>query len=57
MFSWKDYYVERERRFIQLDEARHYRLEKSCSVVKTIRSINFQVSRPIDKYTYAKETK
>lgn len=31
MFTWKDFYVELERRREQVAEAEHYRLVKLCS--------------------------
>ncbi len=33
MFSWKDYYYEREKRADQIDRAEHYRQVRSCARV------------------------
>lgn len=42
MFSWKDYYIENERRQSQIDNARHYLLIKACCVARNKRSMAYQ---------------
>jgi len=54
MFTWKDYYVEYERRLNQLDEARNYRLIKNFLYMKETRLRNSPVRIHPTQFAYIK---
>jgi len=55
MLTWKDYYVEYERRLNQLDEARHYRLIKVFLNMRETRLRNSPVRIQPTQFAYIKE--
>ncbi len=57
MFTWKDFYVELERRREQVAEAEHYRLVKLCSYERETSFRNWQVRFSPMHYVVAKKTK
>ena len=57
MLTWKDFYVELERRQDQIAKAEHYRLVKHCSNVKDTSRRTYQDSVSPMHFVAAKETK
>jgi len=57
MLTWKDYYVELERRQLQIAKAEHYRLVKLFSNARKTSQRNWQDKVSPMYFVIAKETK
>jgi hypothetical protein len=57
MLTWKEFYVELERRQVQIAEAEHYRLIKLCLKEREICKRNSQDRVSPMYFVIAKETK
>jgi hypothetical protein len=57
MLTWKDFYVELERRQVQIAEAEHYRLVKLFSNARKNSQRNWQDRVSPMHFVIAKETK